>query len=164
MKLALNHSQTKPSHCLMKVTTTEGHIRTSTLDWTCWWLSTKTWNYNHIAFNQRMHQPFTSRHRTLSCSQLYSPHPVRFNLLVRWHAVRLFVMGCFPPILWFHLLLIQFQCQEERKGGCAPAPDVSCVVQTGELLLRASKWDTTCKYMHVLRVVTSMCEDLNEIT
>lgn len=43
-------------------------------------------------------------------------------------------MGYLPPILWFHLLLIQFQCQEKRKGGWAPAPDVSCFVETGELL------------------------------
>lgn len=40
--------------------------------------------------------------------------------------------------------------------------------QTGELLLRASKLDTTCIYvyvcMYVLRVMTRMCEDLYEIT
>lgn len=67
---------------------------------------------------------------------------VRFNLLVGRDAGRFFVTGYFPPILWFHLLLIQFLGQDEGKGRWAPTPDVSWLcffffffLQTGVITL-----------------------------
>lgn len=96
--------------------------------------------------------PFTSGCRTLS--GLHPTHRVRFNLLVGWHAGRFFVTRYFPPILWFHLLLIQFLSQDEWKASWAPAPDVSCiffpsvflVLADGRVIALALQWETASKY------------------
>lgn len=103
--------------------------------------------------------PFTSGQRTLFFSQLDSPRPVRFNLLVRWHAVRLFVRWHFPlyPVISLALNSISTSTREEGRLSTG----TRCLLCCGDRVIEL-KWFTTCKYMyvaHVLRVATSMCGD-----
>lgn len=103
--------------------------------------------------------PFTSGHRTLFFSQLDSSHPVRFNLLVRWHAVRLFVRWYFPlyPVISLALNSISTSTREEGRLSTG----TRCLLCCGDRVIEL-KWFTTCKYMyvaHVLRVVTSIRGD-----
>lgn len=92
---------------------------------------------------------------------------VRFNLLVGWHAVRLFVTGYFPPILWFHLLLIQFLGQDEGKGKLSTGTRCLLFLRRQESYCSGSQmrhYMQAHARMYVLQVVTGVSGNKNEQT
>lgn len=92
---------------------------------------------------------------------------MRFNLLVGWHAVRLFVTGYFPPILWFHLLLIQFLGQDEGKGKLSTGTRCLLFLRRQESYCSGSQMRHYMQVhvrMYVLQVVTGVSGNKNEQT